>query len=71
MKSQYPAHPRKGTVDTNDWCIKDFAHHIRRCRKIEATTCNLLYTAIVSSHVIEHMLFCGPVLEHSKNVGHF
>ena len=30
-----------------------------------------LYTAIISSHVIKHMTFFGPVLEHSKNVGRF
>ena len=33
--------------------------------------CKPTLPAIISSHVIKHMTFCGPVLKHSKNVGRF
>ena len=33
--------------------------------------CKPTLHAVISSHVIKRMIFCGPVLEHSKNVGRF
>ena len=41
------------------------------CSSYKSWSCvNLLYMAMISSHVIKHMIFCDHVLEHTNNVRH-